>query len=286
MTADPEQPPGVPAAGLFTRELAVRALSGAVMAAVTIGLIYSGHGPFAVLIAVLAAVASWEWGKIVRGTGNDAMTAVHALIASGATLGAAFGYMIPALIGLLVGSVVLVILRLSKRDLLTSLGALCIGFPAVGLVWIRGDVNQGLLATLFLFVIVWLTDSGAYVAGRAIGGPKMLASISPNKTWAGAIGGIAAAAAGGAAFAELAAAGTPATLAFHGACLAVAAEIGDLAESALKRRFGRKESSAIIPGHGGLLDRVDGLMMAAAAAALFALATNPASPGNAILGLG
>lgn len=282
MTSGSEQPP---TSGLFDRELRIRLLSGLVMAAATVALIYAGPIPFAILVAALAAVASWEWGKIVRGTGADAITVVHALLASGATLGAALGYFIPALIALLVGSVVLVFLRLRSKDLLTSLGAFCIGFPAIGLVWLRGDIAAGLLATLFIFVIVWLTDSGAYLAGRTIGGPKLLASVSPHKTWAGAIGGVVAAALGGALFAPMAGVSAPATLAVHGVCLAVAAEIGDLAESALKRRFGRKESSAIIPGHGGLLDRVDGLMMAAAAAALYALLTAPGQPGRAILGL-
>ena len=115
---------------------------------------------------------------------------------------------------------------------------------------------------------MWVTDIGGYVAGRGIGGPKLWPRISPKKTWAGAIGGFLASlvvAGGFAAFAL----GKTGPLLVLGAILSIASQLGDLFESAVKRRFGVKDSSHIIPGHGGLMDRLDGFVVAVIGAALF-----------------
>ena len=140
---------------------------------------------------------------------------------------------------------------------------------AAALAWLRTRSQGGGVSTLALLLAVWSSDVGAFAAGRAIGGPRLAPSISPGKTWAGVAGGLVAAAVAG----GLVAAGTGRPVgmgALAGLVLAMAAQAGDLAESAAKRRFGVKDSGRIIPGHGGLLDRLDGLVAAAPVAALWA----------------
>jgi len=135
--------------------------------------------------------------------------------------------------------------------------------PAISLLWIREraeyqGIGSGFDLLIWVFLVVWSTDIGAYFAGRAIGGPKLAPSISPNKTIAGLVGGVASAvvlAGAWASFVEL-----PSQLLWLAAPFAVAAQLGDLFESGLKRRAGVKDSGTWLPGHGGLLDRLDGLV--------------------------
>jgi phosphatidate cytidylyltransferase len=137
-------------------------------------------------------------------------------------------------------------------------------------VLVRLDQDQGLVALIFVLLVVWVTDIGGYFAGRGLGGPKLWPRVSPKKTWAGAFGGFAgslAVATGFSAFGF----GKPLPLLVAAAVLSVASQLGDLFESAVKRRFGVKDSSHIIPGHGGLLDRLDGFVAAIVLAALFGI---------------
>jgi phosphatidate cytidylyltransferase len=134
----------------------------------------------------------------------------------------------------------------------------------------RFDSAKGLSALILILLVVWATDIGGYFAGRSIGGPKLWPRISPNKTWAGAIGGFAASivvAAGFVAFRL----GETVPLLVLASVLSIASQLGDLFESAVKRRFGVKDSSRIIPGHGGVLDRLDGFVAAVVLAAIFGL---------------
>jgi phosphatidate cytidylyltransferase len=136
---------------------------------------------------------------------------------------------------------------------------------------LRNDAQFGLVAIFWLFAVVWAEDTGAYFAGRLIGGPKLAVAISPNKTWAGAVGGtVAGMAAGSAVIVAAGIAWRPLHLAVA-FVVVVAAQVGDLLESAVKRRFGVKDASALIPGHGGMMDRVDGFLFAAAVALLIGL---------------
>ena len=135
--------------------------------------------------------------------------------------------------------------------------------PAISLLWIREraeyqGIGTGFDLLIWVFLVVWATDIGAYFAGRAIGGPKLAPSISPNKTVAGLIGGVTSAAILAGAWASWVK--LPGLLLWLAAPLAVAAQIGDLFESGLKRRAGVKDSGTWLPGHGGLLDRLDGLV--------------------------
>ena len=137
-------------------------------------------------------------------------------------------------------------------------------------VLLRADVNNGFVALVFLFAIVWMTDIMGYVVGRAFGGPKLWPAVSPNKTRSGAIGGMAGALAAGIVIgAALSLAVLP--IAILSVILSMMAQAGDLFESAIKRRFGAKDTSHLIPGHGGLMDRLDGFITAALVAALIGI---------------
>jgi phosphatidate cytidylyltransferase len=139
-------------------------------------------------------------------------------------------------------------------------------------VLLRRDASFGFAAILFLFVIVWLTDSTAYFVGRAVGGPKLMPRVSPNKTWSGAIAGTGASMIGGVIVASQFDIGGLAATAVVALVLSVISQIGDLAESAVKRQFNAKDASQLIPGHGGLMDRLDGFVAAAAAGVLIGTA--------------
>jgi phosphatidate cytidylyltransferase len=146
----------------------------------------------------------------------------------------------------------------------------------LALGWLRSGAD-GRLVLFFLLVVVWCSDIGAYMAGRLIGGPRLAPAISPGKTWSGSAGGLVAAVLGGVvvvAIGHRTGQGTLAAIPIA-AVLGIVSQIGDLGESWLKRQFGVKDSGKLIPGHGGLLDRLDGLMAAALAASIWALAAGP-----------
>lgn len=152
-----------------------------------------------------------------------------------------------------------------------ALGFAYIAPASAALVWLRADPTAGLDDVLFLFVVVWASDVGAYVAGRMFGGPKLAPRVSPGKTWSGAVGGLACAVLVGMAVSHSGVGGMTLHAALVAAVLGLLAQAGDLLESGLKRHFGVKDSSRLIPGHGGLLDRLDGVLAAAPAAAALAM---------------
>jgi phosphatidate cytidylyltransferase len=150
------------------------------------------------------------------------------------------------------------------------------GVPYAGTIGIapivlRSDSENGFVAVMLLFAVVWTTDIVAYFLGRLLGGPKLLPRVSPKKTWSGAISGLAAAVLAAVAVAKLAGLSGLLSIALVAAILSSVAQAGDLFESQLKRRFGAKDSSHLIPGHGGLMDRLDGFVFAAAVAALIGI---------------
>jgi phosphatidate cytidylyltransferase len=163
--------------------------------------------------------------------------------------------------------------RLGQRGLWVVLGIIYIAVPCLALVWLRQLPLYGLETVIWLFAVVWSTDSAAYIAGSAFGGPKLAPLISPKKTWTGAIAGLAAGVGISILLAELA--GMTASAQFIGASLVLSflTQCGDLAESFLKRTFGVKDASDLIPGHGGALDRLDGLIFATLGLAAFVVLT-------------
>jgi phosphatidate cytidylyltransferase len=157
-----------------------------------------------------------------------------------------------------------------ERRIWVAAGFLYAAAAQIAAILVRMDPGHGLSALILILFVVWATDIGGYIAGRSIGGPKLWPRVSPNKTWAGAIGGFAASLVVASGFAAFKFGGT-APLLMLGALLSIAAQFGDLFESAVKRRFGVKDSGRIIPGHGGLLDRLDGFVAAIVLAAIFGL---------------
>jgi len=268
---------------LLSSNLKLRIFSGAVLAAVAFLLAYAGPLPFAFLILVCALVISWEWGRLVRGATFDLGFFVHAIAVTAAIVLAGAGYAALAVAALAIAAITLIPLYIGRGARLSALGVFYVGLPAVALLWLRSDEPFGFTAVLFIFAVVWSSDTAAYAAGRSIGGPKLWPRVSPNKTWSGLIGALCAGAVAAAVFAVLEPEAGPVRLILIGVGLALIAQAGDLAESALKRLFNLKDASDLIPGHGGFMNRMDSIVAAAVAAALLALAIDPHAPARALL---
>ena len=179
----------------------------------------------------------------------------------------------------LIGELLLLTPRAPRRGLLfLILGTLYAALAAASLIWLRGRPIAGWDDVLFLLLVVWSTDIGAYLVGRRFGGPKLAPSISPGKTWSGAAGGLASGMLIGLLIASFALEPSPAGGVIAGGVVSLVAQLGDLMESALKRWLSVKDSGRTIPGHGGLFDRLDGILAAAPFAALFALAVQGGMP--------
>jgi phosphatidate cytidylyltransferase len=267
--------PSAGSEGRKWRDLRKRFLSAALLAPIVLACIWFGAFPWTLLIALAAGGLAAEWIGLTGASPARAFAwLVPASVLAAGSLAVA-GH--PAFGAGVLASAALLAWATGPPDL--PVARLAAGIPYIGagalaLIWLRRDGGSGRLNVLFLVLVVWASDIGAYLAGRAIGGPKLAPRISPAKTWAGAGGGLLAAVATGMAVARIAGAG-PGELgqaAVVAAGLGLAAQAGDLLESGIKRRFGVKDSGRLIPGHGGLLDRLDGLLAAAPAAAILALA--------------
>jgi len=256
-----------PVAGGESRNLRTRIIAALVLAPAAIAVAWTG-GPLWIGLVTLAAVGLYiEWLMIV-GTAQETRTAaagITALVVSGLCLG--FGHSGYSLIILVIGAAA--VAAMSQRMRLWSVAGFCYAAAAeFASAQLRLDGDYGFTALMLVLLVVWVTDIGGYFAGRGIGGPKLWPRVSPKKTWAGAVGGLVASlvvAVGFYAFGF----GEMAPLLLLGAVLSIVSQSGDLFESAVKRRFGVKDSSQIIPGHGGLLDRLDGFVAAIVLAALF-----------------
>lgn len=257
-----------PAAG---GELRMRVISAAILGPVALAAVMLGGWAFAALMAAMAALAIGEWAAITnaREPAWPRLAAALSLVAGIAALQAAFFGIGLALIALPAALAALGGLHLRTLGWIGA-GLVYVGGPSAALVLLRQPEQVGLLAILFVLFVVWATDIGAYFGGRGIGGPKLWPRVSPKKTWSGALSGLVAALVAGGATAGIGGIGVRTGLALA-VPLSVAAQAGDLFESAVKRRFGVKDSGTIIPGHGGVLDRVDGLFGAAALALVLAL---------------
>jgi phosphatidate cytidylyltransferase len=257
--------------------------SAIVLAAVALGATIYSPWSFLVMVMVGSGIVAWEWGRLTRGNGFDG-TALAASV-SVATMAVFVSLGRPDLAFFVLAAAFAAIgftAYASGRAGWSLVGLTYAALPAASLAWLRSDPFLGVAAVLYLFAIAWTTDTASYAAGRLIGGPKLAPHISPRKTWSGFIVGALTPALAGPAFAALIEGTSAVKLALVSIALAFACQLGDLFESAVKRRFGAKDMSHIIPGHGGLLDRIDGLLFAAAAAALFAL-RDPANPGRGLL---
>ncbi|MGH1417421.1 MAG: phosphatidate cytidylyltransferase [Hyphomicrobiaceae bacterium] len=263
-------------------ELGSRVISGLVMSAVALGLMWFGSWPFALMISAAAIVMSWEWSRLVRNVDHDVGFIIQGAAVAFAALTTAYGLPALGLIGLIVGAVSVFLLTQGKHAPLSALGVFYVGLPAIALIWLRNDEPFGFWAVLFVCLVVCISDICAYAAGRGVGGPKLWPRVSPNKTWAGFVGALVGSGLVAALFASFVTAGPVVSLALTGVVLGAVAQAGDLVESALKRHFGVKDVSGLIPGHGGFMDRLDSIVFVATCAGVLALLLNPTSPARAL----
>jgi len=254
-------------------ELALRVASALVLVPLAIATAYVGGWSFAVFWGAAALGVFWEWTALVTGADRRSV-----LLAGGASVAVSLllavgGFRLAAVAVLALGALGAAVLAPPERRGWAAAGVPYAGALAIAPVVLRSDRDDGFSAIILLFAIVWATDIAAYFAGRAIGGPKLMPLVSPKKTWSGAIGGTVAALAVALAVAKIAGGASAGWLAIAALAviLSVIAQAGDLFESFLKRRFGAKDSSHLIPGHGGLMDRLDGFVTASAVAALIGL---------------
>jgi phosphatidate cytidylyltransferase len=280
--ADPAQQQR--ALGSRSNELVLRVLSALVLVPCAIATAYVGDWPFQLFWGAAALVVFWEWTSLVTGADRRSVLlagAASVVLALALVVG---GYRLAAVIVLAMGMLATAALARSERRIWVAAGVSYAGSLGVAPIVLRSDGEAGFLAIMFLFAVVWATDIVAYFVGRAIGGPKLMPQVSPKKTWSGALGGTVAAVLAALAIAKAAALAGWFAIAMLAIILSIIAQGGDLFESFLKRRFGAKDSSHLIPGHGGLMDRLDGFVTASLVAALIGLARGGfEAPGQGLL---
>ena len=257
-----------------------RLISAAILLPLAAAAVWLGSYYWDGLVGIFALAMVWErTGMCAAGRGpqrgaifGTAPAGLVSMLAVAATVAAAAAgrYQI-ALLLVVAGAGVLSLMSMHSPDSRShwhGLGPLYIGLPSIAVIWLRHQPGAGLATMVWVLALAIAADTGAYAAGRTIGGPKLAPRISPNKTWAGLLGGIAAAAVVGWVAALWLGAASVFPLVLASALLAIVEQVGDLVESGFKRYFGVKDSSHLIPGHGGVLDRVDGLLAVALAVAL------------------
>jgi phosphatidate cytidylyltransferase len=248
-------------------ELSLRVMSGVAMAALAIAVAWLGGWAFAGFWTLAAVVAAFEWQRIVHGDKARSAQIVTALAAVAAGLGAWLGSL-PVILLAFAMALPATLLLGKGRSFDTGQGVFYACALAASVILCRGGELAGLVVILWLFAVVWGTDTCAYFTGRTLGGPKLWPSVSPKKTWSGAIGGLLGGAALGLLVLHLAGNDIKPPHVLLSLAFSVATQAGDLFESALKRRYDVKDAGTIIPGHGGVIDRLDGFIFAAALAAL------------------
>ena len=259
--------------------LTTRIIVGAALIAVACAAVWAGGIAFTALVAAAALLMSAEW-SIMHGIPRGFRFACLAVLAFVSGLAADHLAMDSVIVLAAAAGLLGLFMRSydKQRAFWVAAGLLYCGLPIIALIWLRGLPVVGTIITIAVLAVVWATDIGAYFTGRGVGGARLAPSISPNKTWAGALGGIAAASVTGVIFAKLAAGkATAGDISFTrtlivfvavAALLAIVAIAGDLFESWLKRRARVKDSGNLLPGHGGVMDRLDGLVPVAVVAAL------------------
>jgi phosphatidate cytidylyltransferase len=250
-----------------SRNLLMRVAAALVLAPLAIAIAYAGGCLWTGLVTLAAIGLYVEWLTIVGAAQQMRVVAAGgvALAISGFCLAA--GRIDASLVVLALGLFGVALLAPERRGW-TATGFVYAAAAEMASVLVRLDQSEGFAALILILLVVWVTDIGGYFAGRGIGGAKLWPRVSPKKTWAGAVGGFAASLVVAAGFAALGL-GKTGPLLLLGALLSIVSQFGDLFESAVKRRFGVKDSSHIIPGHGGLLDRLDGFVAAVVLAAIF-----------------
>lgn len=261
-----------------TGSLRLRIASAAVMAPAALLAAWLGGWVFALLAAAAAGLMYWEWhGMSAGGPGRERGMSWYVGIA-GCTAGPVFLLLFGPNAAVFTGVAVAVLLAITLAvDSPAHATFRWAGFPyiflsSVAMVWLRELPAYGLATVLWVFAAVVATDTGAYFTGRTLGGPKLAPRISPKKTWSGLLGGMVAAAIAGVMVAQILGRPELPQMALASGALAIVAQIGDLLVSKAKRRFAIKDSSNLIPGHGGVLDRLDGFLAVSLVVAIASVA--------------
>jgi phosphatidate cytidylyltransferase len=267
VSADPASTPK-PVLPTGRSNLALRVASSVVLAPLAVVAAYIGGVVFLLFWTAAALIVLWEWDALVCAHDKNPVLTIGSVAIVGACVLAALDRAGFAILFLALGMMGVATLASRIRRAWCAAGVTYAGAILIAPVLLRHDAALGFAGMLFLFAVVWCTDIVAYFVGRAFGGPKLMPRVSPNKTWSGALGGTVAAIAGGIAVAHFAGIGNIVAIGALALVLSIVSQAGDLFESALKRRFDVKDASNLLPGHGGLMDRLDGFVTAVAAAAL------------------
>ena len=264
MSEEPQSP------GAKWGDLGVRTLSAAVLIPAVLADVWAGGIWFHLFVALIGILMALEWVTIVH-RGSPVQFALHAA-------GAMCGALLPLDVGLQGGLLAIAIIAVLSAVIAAVedgqgpkwryFGVVYVSVPPIALVLLREDPVHGIAAIVLVMLMVWAADTLAYFAGRIIGGPKLAPAISPKKTWAGLIGAMAGSALAALAVVKALGLPSPFILVLIAALLAIVEQAGDLFKSAMKRQYGVKDSGSLIPGHGGVIDRVDGLVAVATAAAI------------------
>jgi phosphatidate cytidylyltransferase len=257
--------------------LRLRVLSALVLVPIVLAVVWQGGWVLTGFVSLMVALISWEWAELSaqrHGPQSGRVAGGAVLVVSlTAILLIALGRAEAALLCLVGGALLAGLLawQVGSPPVWTGAGVGYVGLPALALVWLRATPELGFAWLLWLLIVVGTTDTAAYFTGRTLGGPRLAPAISPGKTWSGLLGGVLGAVVASVATVWVIGSERLLQAAGLGALLSLISQLGDLVESALKRSAGIKDSGSLIPGHGGVLDRLDGLLFAAPALAVIGL---------------
>lgn len=261
-----------PALNTGSGELLPRIASAAVLAPLALAATYAGSPVFEGALVVVAGVLAWEWTIMCQSRRPVPVRALLTLAVVGAILAVMAGSPLYAAVVIAIGAAAARMVEGGEHRAWMAAGAVYIGLPLAACEWLRVSGAHGREFVTWLLIVVWAADTVAYLFGRTFGGPKLAPAISPKKTWAGLAGAAVGAALAGALVAVALGARDALGMAGMAAIFGLAGQGGDLLESAIKRRFGVKDASRLIPGHGGLFDRLDAFMAVIVFATLARLA--------------
>jgi phosphatidate cytidylyltransferase len=247
---------------MIKSNLLLRLLSAAILIPVVLGAVFYGNPYYNILIALMGACMGWEWETMVRGK----FSPLGMIIGTAAVIVSFTTAEMPEVSLLVILAAAAIVYFKSEKNVLLTFGTFYVGLPVASMIYIYYIKDATSVdIVLWLLFVIWATDTGGYIVGKTVGGPKLLPKISPKKTWAGLIGAMIFAGGVSYGFALLREVEgfSPMLLAGIGAVMAVISQAGDFFESWIKRRLNLKDSSQLIPGHGGIFDRVDGLLFTA-----------------------
>lgn len=258
----------------MSSDLKRRVPSAIILILLALGATWYGGFPFLFFWAVAALIVWYEWASVVRSEPRTTVIAIGAIALAIAAVLLSLKMAFVACVAVVIGGVACAFAANGNREarLWSASGLVYASLVFIPAVLLREDAKFGFLAIIWLYAVVWLTDIGGYFCGRFIGGPKLAPAISPKKTWSGAVGGTMFGVLGGVTVATFANANVVFMSIVIALIVSLFSQAGDIFESIVKRKFGKKDASGILPGHGGVMDRIDGFIAAAVLALLIGLA--------------